>query len=116
MPAPAASSAPPAGSPATYERTGPATQFSPLPPRAGGGGWGGGGRGAEQRRHPHPPTPSAWAPPSPAVRERGLDGDAPLAQWLCRDVWADGWRPAAARRYRARHRSRGGPHGLWRGR
>src|SRR5260370_33743357 len=30
------------------------------------------GEGARGGTDPHPPTPAAWAPPSPAVRERGL--------------------------------------------
>src|SRR5205085_8757364 len=30
------------------------------------------------QRHPHPPTPAAWAPPSPAVRERGLSASSAM--------------------------------------
>src|SRR5207245_991776 len=29
-----------------------------------------------ERKNPHPPTPPAWAPPSPAVRERGFQCSA----------------------------------------
>src|SRR5262249_5668292 len=32
-----------------------------------------------QKSNPHPPTPSAWAPPSPAMRERGFHG---IALWI----------------------------------
>src|SRR5712691_11848070 len=33
------------------------------------------GEGACRGADPHPPAPLAWAPPSPALRERGLERD-----------------------------------------
>jgi hypothetical protein len=30
---------------------------------------------SQSRINPHPPSPAGWAPPSPALRERGYCGD-----------------------------------------
>ena len=50
-----------------------------------------------------------------STRRRPPDAPSDWARRLCRHVRADGRRPGAARRHRAVHRGRGGPHDLWRG-
>jgi cytochrome c-type biogenesis protein CcmH len=57
--------------------------LAPLPHR--GRGWpprSGGRVRASAAKGPHPPTPSAWVPPSPAVRERGFARLRPIRSAL----------------------------------